>query len=167
MASLPIRAESDARGGAHGSGRGVIFVAMRRFIRHPSSVPIEIRTEAIPMGHCRVFDVSVGGLAFDSQRELAAGVQIWLRIPLVRPAFIATAHVVWCKPEGGGFRIGVTFLDSHDAFRARMVEQICHIESYRKRVLALENRDLPIEDAALEWIEKCADEFSQLNTDDD
>ena len=140
---------------------------MRRFIRHPSSVPIEIRAEAAPMRHCRVFDVSVGGLAFDSPHELAAGAQIWLRIPLVRPAFTAAAQVVWCKQEGGAFRVGVTFVDAHDAFRARMVEQICHIEDYRRQVRATQNRDLPIEDAALEWIEKCADEFSQLNTDDD
>ena len=119
------------------------------------------------MRHCRVRDVGVGGLAFDSPDKLAAGAQIWLRISLVRPAFTAAAQVVWCEPDDGGFRVGVAFIDAHDVFRARMVEQICHIENYRRQVRATENRDLAIEDAALEWIERCAEEFSELNTDDD
>ena len=56
----------------------------------------------------------------------------------------------------------MTFLDAEDAFRARMVEQLCHIEDYRRSVHRTEGRDIGIDEAAVEWIDKFAAEFPEF-----
>jgi hypothetical protein len=133
---------------------------MRHFIRHPADITIEVtagRQLDHALRHSR--NVGIGGLAFQSDQELAAGMIIELRIPLVRPAFETKARVVWCRTGDEGYELGVEFLDPDDAFRARMVEQICHIEDYRKGVFRSEGRELTAEQAAIEWIGKYASEF--------
>jgi hypothetical protein len=40
-----------------------------------------------------------------------------------------------------------------------MVEQICHIEAYRRNILQTEGRVLDGRSAALEWIDKYAADF--------
>jgi hypothetical protein len=134
---------------------------MRQFIRHPVDVPIEIRTDhTVPGAEAQTHDISLGGLAVHSREPVAPGALIEVRIPYVEPAFEARARVAWCHPrDGGGHELGVTFLDAQDAFLARMVEQVCYIEDYRKSVARLEGRTLSPEDAAHEWIEKYAAKF--------
>jgi hypothetical protein len=89
------------------------------------------------------------------------GTVIELRIPVVRPAFETRARVVWCRASEAGYDLGVEFLDPSDAFRARMVEQVCHIEDYRAGVYRSEGRELTAEQAAMEWIGKYASEFPE------
>ena len=134
---------------------------MRQFIRHPVDVPIEVRTDdAGPMSAFHTHDISAGGLAFLSGFAVDPGARIGIRIPYVQPAFEARARVVWCHPyPGEGYELGVSFLDAQDAFHARMVEQICHIEDYRRGVLRTEGRELSAEEAAMEWISKHAEAF--------
>ncbi len=48
--------------------------------------------------------------------------------------------------------MGVQFLDASDAFRVRMVEQVCAIEEYRRQQVEEEGRELSREEAAREWI---------------
>jgi hypothetical protein len=43
--------------------------------------------------------------------------------------------------------------------RARMVEQVCYIENYKKVVYQTEGRLLTAEEAAMEWICKYASQF--------
>lgn len=133
----------------------------RRFIRHTADVPIEVK--AVP-GSAAVVqqgtNVSEGGLAFVSDACLDEEGTIELRIPEVDPPFEAHARVVWCRPEDDGrFLVGVQFLDASDAFRARMVEQVCTIEKYRKDVREQEGRELDPQQAAAEWIQKYAGRF--------
>ena len=136
---------------------------MRRFIRHPAHIPIEVvATPADGPEVERLHDVSAGGLCFDAQHSFPTGAVLRIRIPYIRPTFEAPARVAWCKQHGGSFEIGVSLLSSDDAFRARMVEQLCHIEDYRKDVLQREGRDLSDEEAALEWIGRYAQDFPAL-----
>jgi len=131
---------------------------MRQFIRHPSDVPIEIQS-APDDGYIRrsVKNVSFGGLAFSSDAAIEPETIIALRFPYLKPAFEApAARVAWCQNEGGQYTVGVQFLDSEEAFRVRMVEQICHIENYRREVAQGEGRELTSEEAALEWISRFA-----------
>ena len=51
-------------------------------------------------------------------------------------------------------------------FRARMVEQVCHIEQYRHEILKNEGRKLSSEAAALEWIQKYAPLFPGSDNDE-
>jgi hypothetical protein len=137
---------------------------MRQFIRHPVDVPIEIDTdESGPPSALHTHDISRGGLAFRCDFEVMPGSHVEVRIPYVKPAFEARARVVWCRPhDATSYELGVTFLDAEDAFLARMVEQVCHIEDYRQSVYRSEGRELSSEEAAMEWIEKYASEFPEM-----
>lgn len=133
---------------------------MRQFIRHPAEIPIEVRREDHPLqAASRMRNVSLGGLAFGSKQRLDPGTVVEVEIPFVMPGFKTTARVVWCNPRGGAFELGVEFLDAEDAFRGRMVEQVCHIEEYRRAVARDEGRTLSTEEAAAEWIAEYAARF--------
>lgn len=151
---------------------------VREFIRHTVDVPIEFRLieahehpELGPLpedvtgdgaettrGHS--VNVGFGGLAFESNFCPRVGELIELKIATVNPPFVAKARVAWCRSEpDGGYLIGASFLDASDAFRSRMVQQVCSIENYRKEVKEKEGRDLTVADASAEWIEKYAGRF--------
>lgn len=132
----------------------------RQFIRHAAGVPIEIRTVAgRPRRRQPSIDISEGGLSFVSDDEIPIGSTIEIRIGQVDPPFEARARVVWTRRQAKGHCIGVQFLDADDAFRVRMVEQVCSIENYRRRVEAEEGRILSRDEAAQEWITKYAGRF--------
>jgi hypothetical protein len=127
---------------------------MRQFIRHPSDVPIEVRSagDSDYVGRGGK-NVGFGGLAFLSDTAMKPETIVTLRMPCLRPVFeVNSARVTWCKNEGGQFAVGVQFLDADVAFRVRMVEQICHIENYRRDVEIQDGRKLTTEEAAKEWI---------------
>ena len=71
-------------------------------------------------------------------------------------------NVSWCNPVGSGYEVGVEFEKSQDVYRLRMIEQICHIEHYRKEVERVEGRKLSAQEAANEWIAKYAGEFPAI-----
>jgi hypothetical protein len=52
---------------------------------------------------------------------------------------------------------------TQEAFQARMRAQCEAIQQYQSKVIREEGRDLTLEEAAVEWIELYADNFS--NTD--
>lgn len=134
----------------------------RQFLRHPTDVPIEFSYD-LPDGAARNTDclnnIGFGGLSFQSKMALEAGVILQVRILLTSPVFEIRGRVVWCREGNGSFDVGVEFLEPDRAFQARMVEQICHIEHYRKEVLEKEGRQLTGQQAAIEWIGKCAADF--------
>lgn len=128
-------------------------------------VPLEVQTvaDAAPVQEKGV-NVSFGGLAFTADGCLANGEIVHLRIPTVQPPFEARARVAWCRPEGTKFLIGAQFLDSAAAFQARMVQQVCSIENYRKEIAEREGRTLTTQEAAAEWIERFAGRFPDSQT---
>jgi c-di-GMP-binding flagellar brake protein YcgR len=131
----------------------------REYIRHTSDVPIQVRTVEGEQASGRGRNVSHGGLAFVSDLCPAQGATIEVSIPDVDPPFQANARVAWCRPENEAFLVGVEFLDRSDAFRARMVEQVCTIERYREQVREEEGRELSAHEAATEWISRYAGRF--------
>jgi len=139
--------------------KGLIMVA-RAYIRHPSDMPIELSTVPEDRAVCTFTkDISVGGLSFSSSRSFGKGALVSIKIPVIDPPFEAQARVIWCLTQEDGYEIGLEFCTSGDAYRARMVEQICHIEHYRLWVREVEGRELDSEGAAAEWIGKFAKEF--------
>lgn len=132
----------------------------REYLRHTVNVPLEVTTvEAAPRSERLGVNVSYGGLAFTMEECLDHGQIIHLRIPAIDPPFDANARVVWCRPEGDNWLVGVEFLDSTHAFQSRMVQQVCSIENYRQEVLKNEGRTLTTQEAAAEWIGKFAGRF--------
>ena len=132
---------------------------MRRYIRHPSSVPISYKTAEHNEQPEVLRDVSSGGLCFTTDKRLPPGHPIQIEIPVSEPPFQAHGVVKWCRKEGDQFVVGMAFNEVTNLFALRMVEQLCHIEWYRETVREKEKRNLTTEQAAAEWIEKYADKF--------
>ena len=109
-----------------------------------------------------ITNVSLGGLAFVSQKPLEVLQRVRICIPLLQRDNHLVGNVVWCEKSGTSYEIGIEFEKSRDAFRIRMIEQICHIEHYRKQVERLEGRELSAQEAAGEWISKYAGDFPAL-----
>ncbi len=140
---------------------------IRKFIRHPSGVPIEVTLDWAEDENDETVDqtitnVSLGGLAFVSHKPLELLERVRICIPVLNEENYLVGNVVWCEKVGSGYEIGIEFEKSRDAFRLRMIEQICHIEHYRKEIEKREGRELNPQEAAKEWIAKFADEFPAL-----
>jgi len=140
-------------------------MAQRKFMRHPSDVPINVEGLKQYVAHETEYlqNISHGGLAFESRHELALGQVINVSLPLVRPVFTIKGRVIWCRPNDGNYDIGVEFIEPEKIFKARMVEQVCQIEHYKREVREREGRELTGEQAALEWIKKYACDFPEVN----
>ena len=137
---------------------------MRRYIRHPSDIPIRFGAHGDAIDAKSLRDIGFGGLCFVSQQGIAPGRVIELNIDRVAPPFQARGKVVWCRAEDDHYVVGVEFLDAEEAYRVRMVEQVCHIEHYRRQVMQSEGRRLSGEQAAQEWISRYAAEFPDLES---
>ncbi len=137
---------------------------MRKYIRHPSDIPIECDVGEAPHEQRQLLNnVSLGGLSFQSATSMSLGVAVTIRVPFVNPGFEARGQVAWCRRSGMGYDIGVKLIDHEEVFSTRMVEQVCHIEHYKREILKTEGRHLSGEEAALEWIAKYAHLFPKLS----
>jgi hypothetical protein len=145
--------------------QGLMNQTERAFIRHPSEIPLEYRVNETPPVYNMntVNNVSKGGLSFQSDTYIEPQQWLHIFIPVDEHYFEADAQVRWCRPCANDdthktYDIGVSFCDDQQAFSARMVEQVCHIEKYKQKALK-EGRSLTSDQAAAEWIEKYADSF--------
>lgn len=109
-----------------------------------------------------ITNLSLGGLAFVSPKPFAVLDRVQVCIPVLEQDNRLIGKVVWCEKSATGYEIGIEFEQSRDAFRLRMIEQVCHIEHYRKEVLRQQGRELSSKQAAREWITKYADDFPAL-----
>jgi len=133
---------------------------MRKYIRHPADIPIKYTlAEVVDNEKDYIKNISEGGLSFTAKKPLKTGTVIHIGIPVLAPDFEVDATVTRCSKEGEGHEVGVRFMNSDSEFKVRMVEQVCHIEHYRKEVLEKEGRVINGEEAALEWIKKYAKDF--------
>lgn len=135
----------------------------RGHARHAADMPIEVRLQDIVTHRTEYLnEISFGGLSFRSHTPLDAGTRVDIRIPLVRPVFHATGRVIWCRPSAAdpaAYDVGVEFTGARDNFRVRMLEQICHIENFKKELASQTGKPVTGEQAALEWIRRYADKF--------
>ena len=135
----------------------------RTYLRHPTDVNIEVETEPSEAGLTEFLrNISLGGLCFRSSVFISPKTVIRIRIPVLRPVFETRGRVAWCQERDDSFDVGVEFLDPKSIEKTRIVEQVCHIEHYRREVLEREGRRLSPEEAAAEWIEKYAAEFPRF-----
>ncbi|MEX6502832.1 PilZ domain-containing protein [Pseudomonas zhanjiangensis] len=136
---------------------------MRRFLRHPSNMPVELvlRKQAF-LPTQRLHNISLGGVACNSSRGFRRGTAIELRIPLLGELARYAGVVAWCHKQTDDYLVGVAFLDEDTLFRARMVEQVCQIEQYRQHLEQSSGKQLPIEAVAQEWIAQHAADFDQV-----
>jgi hypothetical protein len=136
----------------------------RRFIRHPSRIPISFDAPEVggTSRHDPLRNVSDGGVCFSAANALQPGSPIRLCIPVFGERFEVDGTVAWCRRQNGRYDIGVAFAREQDRFAVRMVEQLCYIEEYRNRVEREQGRTMSSEQAAAEWVEHFAGEFPEL-----
>ena len=135
---------------------------IRKFIRHPANVPIEVRLDWVAEDYhpdTGLNNVGVGGLSFRSPRGLPVGQQVQIRFPWLEDARPLSGKVVWNRKQDEAFEIGVEFADRDQRYRLRMIEQVCHIQHFRNEVKERQGRDLTMEQAAEEWITQYAFDF--------
>jgi hypothetical protein len=137
---------------------------MRKYIRHPAEIPIEFEIigGALQTGD-RSRNFSHGGICFRTKRCLDRDTILILHIQKIIPNFEVATRVVWCREHADHVEVGVEFINPEDAFKTRLVEQICYIKKYQEEVLLNEGRQLSDEEAATEWTEKFAKNFPTLD----
>lgn len=135
---------------------------MRSYIRHPTSIPIQVSAGSEETSQVRVLDLSAGGLCFITDKPVKVGTMVEFDIPITKPDYHGRGVIVWRREESSNsYEVGVRFTSNDEYFRTRMVEQVCQIEDYRQR-LALKGRQLSSEEAALEWIERYSANFDSV-----
>lgn len=135
---------------------------MRRFVRHPSSIPIELSVaRGRDAERTSLHNISTGGLACVVPWSLSAGCPVVFRIPMFWPEYRSHGVVAWCRPWRDVFEVGIQF-SAQDVFKVRMVEQLSQIESYRQQVLVEQGRTVDGEQAAREWITLHAGDFATI-----
>jgi FlaA1/EpsC-like NDP-sugar epimerase len=130
----------------------------REYIRYLSDIPIMYNgDDAIAEQKVYLHNISIGGLSFRSPNgHIKQGTPIVVKIPFVTPTFKEKGIVAWCRKNNGYNYIGVQFVDKDPGFRTRIVEQVCHIEQYKHKMLETEGRKLSGEEAAMMWMKKYA-----------
>jgi len=135
---------------------------MRKFIRHPSDFPIFVSSVGEPGdASAQLCDISQGGFACQLGSALPPGNKVTLRIPCLDQDQRVSGKVVYCNSDVNGYRIGIQFDDETEAFKVKMVEQVCQIEHYRRELRGT-GRELDAESAAYEWINRYGREFSDI-----
>lgn len=133
---------------------------MRKYVRHPSSIPIELAIACAPCtGPQQLANIATGGFACSVSEPLPVGASVELRIPMIWPEYRGCGVVKWCRGDAPHCEVGIEFC-AHDLFKAKMVEQLSQIEDYRNRIWVEEGRIADSEQAAKEWIALYAKEFA-------
>lgn len=140
---------------------------IRKYIRHPSDVPIQVTLDLLEdvseeLADETLTNVGLGGLSFISSQPFEIQQKVRVSVPIIKQDAYMQGTVVWCDKSGDSYEVGVEFEGSKDLFRLRMIEQICHIEHYRKEVKLVEGRELSTEQAASEWISRYAGDFPPI-----
>ncbi|MDO9624569.1 MAG: PilZ domain-containing protein [Pseudomonas sp.] len=137
---------------------------MRHFLRHPSDMPVElvVRKHTF-ITRQRLNNISLGGVACNSKCGFRRGTAIELHIPLLGEQARYAGVVAWCRKQPDDYLVGIAFIDEDTLFRARMVEQVCQIEHYRRQRELELGEQLEIESIAVEWIAEHAAEFSNTS----
>jgi len=133
---------------------GPIRDSQTGFIHHPPGFPLEFKRIWFS-GLRRDEDLRHGelGLIFDSEKYVKPGWTLEITIPVRNEITRFQGKVVLIRHGGEGYEIGLWLRRGADASRARIVEQICHIEAYTQE---RKYRDGPYclnrERIAREWI---------------
>lgn len=137
---------------------------MRKFLRHPSDMPVELvvrKRACIPRQ--RLHNISLGGVACKSSRGFRRGTAIELRIPLLGDQARYPGVIAWYHRQENDYLVGVAFIDEDTLFRVRMVEQVCQIQHYRQQLEHESGQPIAIEQCAQDWIAKRAATFPYMD----
>ncbi len=133
---------------------------MEGFIRHPKAFPMSVRRVWFERRQAQParYDSDLG-LCIRSEKYIPTGAILEVTIPLRGEEQIFKGKVVLVRHRGDHYEIGIWLEAKEDAHRVRMVEQICHIETYLRHKHRKEGPFVSRERIAEEWISKFAASF--------
>ena len=135
------------------------------FIQHPGGFPIDFRRLwfAGKDDTGKSAERSHIGLIFESEKYFKPGVTMEITIPLADESTRFRGKVVLVRHSDSAYEIGIWLHRRADASRARIVEQLCHIEAYLKQKKFRHGPySLNREKLAGEWISKYASSVPSL-----
>ena len=133
---------------------------LKGFLHHPAGFPLlckKIRFRK-PASGISGLPGSMG-LCFVSEKYIKPGTHLEITIPLRGETYKFTGKVVLIKNYGDKFEIGLWLASNSDVARIRIVEQICHIETYLKHKHFKEGPFISRESVTQEWINRFAASF--------
>lgn len=145
--------------------KAVRVVDTRQFLRHPLDAPLRCVIRILSEEDiCGIRDISDGGAAFFSEKKYRKGQSVEMTFPVFKKCPVLRGRIVWAMPDKdspGAFINGVKFADNRDKTMLRLIEQICHIMSYRVMQEHLTGKTMSADDAAREWINKYSEGFPE------
>lgn len=146
------------------------IIERRHFIRHPLSLPLTYKVIHPGLGQSRediraqTSNVSVGGLLFPGKRSVEPNSMIAIKMPFEDKLFNIKAKVVRCvnNPETKLYDIAVSFSRFHEAFKAKMIEQIYLISEYRDLLILQSGKEVSLAEASRKWIKRYSERFKRL-----
>lgn len=132
------------------------------FIYHPDHIPLNFRRLwRMPelTKEERKSGMSTLGLSFFSDKHLTPGMQIEVTVPLRGEDHKFVGQVVLVKESHHGYDVGIWLRSQHDAYRARIVEQICYIDCYLQDKQEHSSKPINKEQGIQEWIVHNAAQF--------
>lgn len=145
-------------------------VERRHFIRHPISLPLVYKVMKQQAGRSQqdlrseTINLSVGGLLFPAKHSVQPNSMIQIKMPFENKTFNLKAKVVRCvsNPETKLYDVAVSFFRLHEAFKAKMIEQIYLISEYRDLLSLQAGKEIPLEEASKKWIKRYSERFKRL-----
>ena len=169
MKKVKQKDENNQKGGIKAPDH-LQIIERRHFIRHPLSLPLvykvikrmkdpgwkDLRSETI--------NVSVGGLLFPAKHSVEPNSMIEIKMPFENKTFNFKAKVIRCvnNPETKLYDIAVSFFRLHEAFKAKMIEQIYLISEYRDLLNLQLSKEISLEEASRKWIKRYSERFKRL-----
>jgi len=146
------------------------IIERRRFIRHALSLPLVYKVMKQTEGHDRqdlqseTIDLSIGGLLFPAKHSVKPNSMIEIKMPFKNKIFNFKAKVIRCvnNPETKLYDVAVSFFRLHEAFKAKMVEQIYLISEYRDLFNLQSGKKITLEEASRKWIKRYSERFKRL-----
>ncbi len=130
------------------------------FIQHPKRFPLNFRRLRFwQSSKINVSPDSNTGLIFSSKEYQKPGSIIEVTIPTRKEIHYFMGKVVMVKEADDSYETGIWLINSEDAPKLRIVEQICHIELYLNDKRYKEGPFLSPEKLTEEWISRFASGF--------
>jgi len=141
----------------------MVFIDADNFIKHPDDQPISLRRLKEPAYNFNAQRYRIaGGVRFSVKESVKPGTFIEIETSIQGRMVSFQGRVIWIKElSDQSKQLGLVFDNAEEAYRARMIEQLCHIEHYLRSQNA-EGRTLNARHAANEWINQFSPHFPQI-----
>ena len=102
----------------------------RKYIRYPAEISMEYRIPSESMVKTDYTkNISFEGLCFQAQSCIEPATFFTLKFPTISSKIILLGKTVWCAEKSDSVEVGVEFLDENDAYRVKIIEEICYIKN--------------------------------------